>query len=190
MRKTLAYILKNYSYKPSDSHNIINNDELFEYLVMLRKKQHWIEIQQSTKYYFPYVLQQYLGTNQYTITLTDRAIDATIAHELAHAKRILSGIAKQPLYNTNNNNDEKEKKKIIKNNKHEEYWTDRQLKKMLTIVNPKYNDKNERRKTLQALHQEDKTRWVTTGLIQTKTSEWWDELFPFSNNSIRDYMPY
>lgn len=37
------------------------------------------------------------------------------------------------------------------------------------------------KKTLQALHQEDKTRWVTTGLIQTKTSEWWDELFPFSN---------
>lgn len=237
MRNTLAYILKNYSYKPSDSHNIINNDELFEYLVMLRKKQHWIEIQQYTKYYFPYVLQQYLGTNKYIITLnngkrvsipieyslfnfnknefnyaefrykpdltrfyialyptmltlTDRAIDATIAHELAHAKRILSGIAKKPLYNTNNNNDEKEKKKIIKNNKHEEYWTDRQLKKMLPIVNPKYNDKSERRKTLQALHQEDKTRWVTTGLIQTKTSEWWDELFPFSNNSIRDYMPY
>lgn len=115
------------------------------------------------------------------LSYTDRAIDAIIAHELTHAKRILSGVAKQLSKDKKYKNEEEQKKKKEKIDRHEEYWTDRQLKKMLPIVNPKYYKKLERKKTLQALHQEDKTRWVTTGLIQTKTSEWWDELFPFSN---------
>ena len=224
MQNTLAYILKNYSYKPSDSHNILNNETLFQYLIILRKTRNWSAIQHYTKYYFPYVLQQYLGTDKYTITLdngkqvnipikyslfdlnkkvvdharfnftpnltifyitlypsilsfTDRTIDAIIAHELAHAKRIWSGITKLPI-NT------------IKKTKHEEFWADRELKKSLVLVNPKYNSKSERRKTLKILHKEDNLRWKATGFFQTKTGELWDELFPFSNNSIIYYTPY
>lgn len=115
------------------------------------------------------------------LSYTTRAIDAIIAHELMHAKRILSGVAKQLPENKKYKNEEEQNKEKEKINKHEEFWTDRQLKKMLPIVNPKYYKKLERKKTLQALHNEDKKRWVTTGLLQTKTGEFWDELFPFSN---------
>lgn len=116
----------------------------------------------------------YIALYPSMLTFTDRAIDAIVAHELVHAKRILSGIARQPIHEP-------------RNNKHEEFWADREAKKMLPLINPKYNNKNERRKSLIALHKEDKKRWRTTGFLQTKTGEWWDRLFPFSNKLNRYY---
>lgn len=71
------------------------------------------------------------------ILLPKRCIDATLAHELAHAKRFLEKRYKTKLL-----------KRDTLNQIHEEYWADREVKKMLPIVNPKYNNKNERRKTL------------------------------------------
>lgn len=97
----------------------------------------------------------------------DRVIDYVIAHELAHAKRLLEDRVK------------------IKDNdlveKHEEFWTDREIKKMLPIVNPKYNDKNERRKTLYIAQEMNKNRNKRTGKFN-KLGEFFDRFFPFHNN--------
>lgn len=71
------------------------------------------------------------------LMLPKRCIDSTIAHELAHAKRFVDNRYKTKLLD-----------KTQLNITHEEYWADREIKKMLPIVDPKYNDKNERRKTL------------------------------------------
>lgn len=69
--------------------------------------------------------------------LPKRCIDFLIAHELAHVKRFLENRYKTKLL-----------KRTELNYKNEEYWADREAKKMLAIVDPIYNNKNERRKTL------------------------------------------
>lgn len=105
-----------------------------------------------------------------------QVIDSTLAHELTHAKRILSGVAKFPLQDP-------------KNRMHEEFWADRQLKKMLPVINSKYNSRKERKKTLKISHRtfnrtKETGRW-------TKLGEFWDRLTPFSiDNNKNDYYFY
>lgn len=95
----------------------------------------------------------------------DRMIDCIIAHELAHAKRRL---------------EDKASDNVI----HEEFWADREIKKMLPVVNDKYKDRQERKMSLQFIHSQiSRTRYAG---IFSPLGEFWDRLFPFSD-TIQKY---
>lgn len=99
-----------------------------------------------------------------------RFIDAVVAHELAHASRFIEGREKD-IYDDDWG-------VIEKKEKWEEFWADREMKKMLRLINPKYNNKTERLATLK-VYQERARRNKVIG-IKAMPGELWDRLFPFS----------
>ena len=96
----------------------------------------------------------------------DRVIDCIIAHELAHAIRFLSGRARD--INSK------------KNSVHEEFWADRELKKMLPAINNKYNNRAERRKSLSLMSLLGR---INQAGIFSPLGQLWDKLMPFSDNT-------
>lgn len=186
----------------------IVNDIIFAQLQEMYRKRDWLRYNAIASDYFPDVLQQYINKKYFIIDINnkkikipivyskasgttapfascdyyydykgnivieqisftskilvceDRMIDCIIAHELAHAKRYLENRAKDDI-------------------EHEEYWADREIKKMLPIVNSKYNNRSERRKSLMFLHSRI-NRVSQTGIF-TPLGEFWDRLFPFHN---------
>lgn len=97
----------------------------------------------------------------------DRLIDCILAHEVSHGNRFLSGRARRI------NSD--------KNRRHEEFWTDRELKKILPAINEKYSNREERRKSLKLLSLMGR---VSQAGIFSPLGQLWDRLFPFSDNSL------
>lgn len=101
--------------------------------------------------------------NIYPVILTypTRIIDTIFAHEIAHAMRYLEG---RDNYNTAS--------------VHAEFWADRELKKYLILVNPKYHSKKERLISISLMHQMIKNRKQHAG-IWTPLGQFWDRLRPF-----------
>ena len=94
------------------------------------------------------------------LTFPTRVIDATLAHEIAHAMRYLEGRDK---YETTS--------------VHAEFWADRELKKYLILINPKYHNKKERLLSIKLTHdmlnrKEYTGQWTALG-------QFWDRLRPF-----------
>ena len=100
----------------------------------------------------------------------NRALDASLAHELAHAKRFITGKGKKYLIENN-----------AKNVMHEEFWADRGIRKMLPIVGEHYNNRKQRKKTIIA-NQASGSRRDITGRW-TKFGEFYDRLLSFSNRT-------
>jgi hypothetical protein len=108
--------------------------------------------------------------------LSNRVIDAVVAHELAHASRFLSGREKQDIYNNDWVIDKKK-------GDWEEFWADREMKKCLPLVNPKYKSRKERLATLKAYHKHADRRNVIG--FKAVPGQLWDRLMPFSDIRYR-----
>lgn len=101
--------------------------------------------------------------------LTTRVIDAVVAHELAHASRFIEGREKD-VYNDDWSIDKKK-------GDWEEFWADREMKKMLRLINPKYNNRLERLATLKAYHQRTERSKVIG--FKAIPGQLWDRLMSF-----------
>lgn len=131
---------------------------------------------QAEFYFNPNLTNYFIVFYPIIIAYSQEIVDSVLAHELTHAKRILSKISKMPLDNP-------------KNRMHEEFWADRQFKKMLPTVHPKYTSRKERKNTLKISHKTFNRRKETGRW--TKLGEFWDRLTPFSiNNNQNNYYFY
>lgn len=105
--------------------------------------------------------------------LPTRVIDAVVAHELAHVSRFLSGRESPDIYDDDWGIDKKK-------GDWEEFWADREMKKWLKVVNPKYNSRTERLATLKAYHEYAKRQKVIG--LKAIPGQIWDRLMPFSKS--------
>lgn len=120
-----------------------------------------------------------IGIKIYPILLMypKQYIDAVVAHELAHAKRVIERreIKRYP-------NSDKLKAYLNNQNENwEEFWTDREIKKTLPLINRKYNNRAERRAAIYAFHQCDPDRSKIIG-HKAILGRWWDRLVAFDNS--------
>lgn len=90
-----------------------------------------------------------------------RVIDTVFAHEIAHAMRYLEG---RDNYDTTS--------------VHAEFWADRELKKYLILVDPKYHSKKERLISIKLMHELVPGRRHHAG-IWSPLGQFWDRLRPF-----------
>lgn len=95
------------------------------------------------------------------LTFPTRVIDTVLAHEIAHAMRYLEGRDK---YETTS--------------VHAEFWADRELKKYLILINPKYHNKKERLLSIKLMHQMITGRKQQAG-VYSPLGQLWDRLRPF-----------
>lgn len=95
--------------------------------------------------------------NPISVSLPTASIDCSLAHEIAHAHRFL-----------------RETDTYYTPDEHLEFWTDRELKKYLPLIDPKYQSKAERRNALRIDHQSIIRDGITGQW--TKLGQLWDRI--------------